>query len=70
MSTNNTDPEAAALAAAAAAEAFHKFTVELWTLYSIGVAITFLRTYARTKGAGLRNLKADDYLVWIGIVRS
>lgn len=70
MSTNNTDPDAAAQAAAAAIEAFHKFTVELWTLYSIGVAITFLRTYARTKGQGLRNLKADDYLVWIGIVRS
>ena len=71
MSTNSTsDPAAQAAAAAAAIEAFHKFTIELFTLYSIGVAFTFLRTYARMKGAGFRNLRADDYLVWIAIVRT
>lgn len=54
---------------AAIAKAIYDFTVELWTLYSIGVAITILRTYARAKVVGLRNLQADDYLVWVAVVR-
>lgn len=56
-------------AQAAIAKAIYDFTVELWTLYSIGVAITILRTYARAKVVGLRNLQADDYLVWVAVVR-
>lgn len=55
-------------AQAAAAAAFHRFTVELWTLYGIGVFATFLRTYARIRAVGARNLRADDYLVWVGVV--
>lgn len=54
---------------AAIAKAIYDFTVELWTLYSIGVAITILRTYARAKVVGLRHLQADDYLVWVAVVR-
>ena len=53
----------------AAQAAFHKSTIESWTLYSIGVAATILRTYARGSAVGLRNLRADDYLIWVGIVR-
>jgi hypothetical protein len=53
----------------AASEAAYKTTVELWTLYSIGVAMTILRTYARVRAVGLRNLRPDDYLVWVAIVR-
>ncbi|KAI6280630.1 hypothetical protein MCOR27_004553, partial [Pyricularia oryzae] len=49
---NATDPAAAAAqaaAAAAAAEGFHRFTIELWTLFTIGALTTILRTYARIK---------------------
>ena len=42
--------------------------VELWTLYALAVAFTFLRTYARISAVGYRQLQADDYLVWIAIV--
>ncbi|RAQ58108.1 hypothetical protein COH20_007687 [Aspergillus flavus] len=52
----------------AAQAAFHKSAIESWTLYSIGVAATILRTYARGNAVGLRNLRADDYLVWVGIL--
>ncbi|KAB8259282.1 hypothetical protein BDV32DRAFT_139004 [Aspergillus pseudonomiae] len=52
----------------AAQAAFHKSTIESWTLYSIGVAATILRTYARGSAVGLRNLRADDYLIWVGII--
>jgi hypothetical protein len=58
--------EAAAQQAAQAA--FHKFTIESWTLYSIGVSMTLLRTYARVRAVGFRNLRPADYLVWVGIV--
>ncbi|KAJ5385004.1 hypothetical protein N7517_002915 [Penicillium concentricum] len=51
-----------------AASDAHKATVELWTLYSIGVAVTILRTYARSRTGGLRNLRLDDYLVWVAII--
>jgi hypothetical protein len=43
-------------------------TVELWTLYAIGVSITFLRTYARISAVGIRELHVDDYLIWLAIV--
>lgn len=54
---------------AAIAKAIYDATVELWTLYSIGVAITILRTYARVKVVGWRHLQADDYLAWVAVVR-
>lgn len=57
-------------AASDAAQAAYKAMVELWTLYSFGVAVTLLRTYARVRAVGFRNLKADDYLVWVAIVRT
>ncbi|QBZ63072.1 hypothetical protein PoMZ_11965, partial [Pyricularia oryzae] len=68
---NATDPAAAAAqaaAAAAAAEGFHRFTIELWTLFTIGALTTILRTYARIKANGFANLRADDYLVWVGLI--
>lgn len=52
----------------AAADAAYKSTVELWTLYSIGVAVTILRTYARSRAGGWRNLRLDDYVIWVAIV--
>lgn len=54
----------------AAKAAIHKATVETWTLYSIGVTVTLLRTYARVRAVGFRHLQAEDVLVWIGIVRA
>lgn len=44
-------------------------TVELWTLYGIGVSFTILRTYARVIAVGIRNLHTDDYLIWLAVVR-
>ena len=52
----------------AASDAAYKTAVELWTLYSIGVAITLLRTYARWRAVGWKNLRLDDLLIWVGIV--
>jgi hypothetical protein len=64
MSTSN------AAAQAAAQAAFHQFAIESWTLYAIGLSATVLRTYGRLRGGGVRNLRASDYLVWIGVVRA
>lgn len=61
------DSEAAAAAAIAAA--VREFNTELWTLYAFGVAITVLRTYARVKAVGFKNLQADDFIIWLAIVR-
>ena len=55
-------------AAAAAQEAFRQLTIEIWTLYAVAVSATFLRTYARIRAVGVKGLRADDYLVWVGIV--
>jgi hypothetical protein len=44
-------------------------TVELWTLYALGVSLTILRTYARVVAVGIPNLCVDDYLIWLAIVR-
>ena len=44
-------------------------TVETWTLYALGVSITVLRTYARVSTVGYRGLHADDFLIWLAIVR-
>ncbi|KLJ06465.1 hypothetical protein EMPG_10141 [Blastomyces silverae] len=60
------DSEAAAAAAIAAA--VREFNVELWTQYGFGVLITVLRTYARVKAVGFRDLRADDYLIWFAIL--
>ncbi|ELR07746.1 hypothetical protein VC83_02962 [Pseudogymnoascus destructans] len=58
------DPQAAA----AIAEDLRDFNTELWTLYAFGVAITSLRTFARVKAVGFRDLGADDFIVWIAIL--
>ncbi|KAI0857448.1 hypothetical protein F4860DRAFT_517902 [Xylaria cubensis] len=65
MSANNSPDPIAAAAAAAAARAFN---IQLFTLYSIGVLVTVLRTYARIKAVGIRNLHGDDILIWIAIL--
>jgi hypothetical protein len=44
-------------------------TVELWTLYALGVSLTVFRTYARIVAVGVRDLCIDDYLIWLAIVR-
>lgn len=59
---------AAAAAAAAAQAAARASAIEMWTLYAIGVIITVLRTYARVKAVGFKNLRADDYLAWAAAV--
>lgn len=43
---------------------------ELWTLYAFGVSFTILRTYARIKAVGFRDLDWDDYLIWVAMVDS
>ncbi|KAJ5212602.1 uncharacterized protein N7498_004248 [Penicillium cinerascens] len=52
----------------AASDAAYRVAVELWTLYSIGVTATLLRTYARVITVGWRNLRLDDLLIWIAII--
>ncbi|KAL1875310.1 hypothetical protein VTK73DRAFT_10147 [Phialemonium thermophilum] len=59
------DPAAAAAQAAAAA-AFKEFSIEAWTLLSIGLLVTILRTYTRVRAVGFKGLQADDLLAWIG----
>lgn len=59
-------PDPAAQAAAAAA--FHQFTVEAWTLLGVGIAVTILRTVSRIRYAGCRGLGGDDYLAWLAVV--
>lgn len=59
-------PDPAAMAAAAAA--FHQFTVEAFTLLGVGIAITILRTVARVRFAGWRGLSGDDYLAWVAVL--
>jgi hypothetical protein len=44
-------------------------TVELFTLYALGVSFTILRTYARIVAVGVRDLRVDDYLIWLAMVR-
>jgi hypothetical protein len=43
---------------------------EIWTLFAVAVCATVLRMYSRLSVVGFRNLRADDLLVWVGIVRS
>ena len=63
MSSNSASEHAAQVA-------LHKYTVELWLLYAIGVSLTILRTYTRANAGGIGNLRAEDFLVWVGIVRT
>lgn len=64
MSTPPPDPAALA----AAQKALKEFSIEAWTLLGIGIMVTLLRTYARVKFVGFKNLQPDDYLVWVGVV--
>ena len=57
-----------AAAAAASAAANSAFNIELWTLYALGVLVTALRTYARFKAVSVKDMHADDILVWVAIV--
>ena len=43
-------------------------TVEIWTLFAVAVAATLLRMYSRISVVGFRGLRADDFLVWVGVV--
>lgn len=49
-------------------EAFHKFTVEAWSLLSAALAITAIRIAFRVSAIGARHLCWDDYLVCVGAV--
>lgn len=44
--------------------------IELWTLYAFGVSFTLLRTIARVKAVGFRDLDWDDYLIWVAMVHT
>lgn len=65
---SETSLEAQAAKAAAIAAATRAFNMELWTLYSFGVLVTVLRTYSRINTVGFKNLRADDYIVWLAII--
>ncbi|KAK7457394.1 hypothetical protein Landi51_01527 [Colletotrichum acutatum] len=67
-STAAMDPAAAEAAAAAAQAAMQSFTIEAWTLLTVGILFTMLRTYARVRSVGFKGLQADDYLVWVGAI--
>ncbi|TVY93242.1 hypothetical protein LAWI1_G002373 [Lachnellula willkommii] len=62
------DPAAQAAMAAAIAKEVYAFNAELWTLYTFGVLVTILRTYARLKFVGIRDLRADDFIIWVAIL--
>lgn len=59
LESRTTSPEAA----------FHKFTVEAWSLLSAALAITGIRIAFRVSAIGARHLCWDDYLVCVGAVR-
>ncbi|KAB8075252.1 hypothetical protein BDV29DRAFT_172331 [Aspergillus leporis] len=68
MSTSFTVGLAARDAAEEAAKAaFRESAIESWTLYAVGLLATVLRTYSRWSAVGFRHLRADDYLIWVGI---
>ncbi|KAI6785006.1 uncharacterized protein J7T54_008100 [Emericellopsis cladophorae] len=68
MFSADSSQAAEAAAAAAAAAAFRSLTIEIWTLYAVAVASTFLRTYARVRAVGWKGMGWDDYLVWVGVI--
>ncbi|OAQ64487.1 hypothetical protein VFPPC_16220 [Pochonia chlamydosporia 170] len=53
---------------AAAEAAFKQFALESWVLTSVAILICALRTYARVRVVGMKNLCVDDYMVWVGVV--
>lgn len=55
-------------AQAAAEAALHAFVVEDWTLFSICLALTLFRTYARTRNVGWSGLQGDDYFIYLALV--
>ncbi|RYO91997.1 hypothetical protein DL764_008200 [Monosporascus ibericus] len=57
-------PDPAALAAAQ--EAMKRFSIEAWTLLSIGLLVTIVRTFGRIKALGFKGLQPDDFMVWVG----
>ncbi|KAK2753841.1 hypothetical protein FQN55_000205 [Onygenales sp. PD_40] len=60
-------PEEAARQAAANA-AFQSFATEAWALLGVGLMVTIIRTYGRIASLGLKGLRADDYLAWVGAI--
>ncbi|OJJ45575.1 hypothetical protein ASPZODRAFT_17024 [Penicilliopsis zonata CBS 506.65] len=46
----------------------HRFAVETWTLYAVGVMSVVLRFIARIRRLGAQNLQADDYLMIFAVV--
>jgi hypothetical protein len=44
------------------------FSKEAFILLSIGMLVICLRTYARIRQVGVRNLEADDYLMLLVII--
>jgi len=43
---------------------------EAWVLLGLGFLVTGLRTYARVRAVGWKALQLDDYLAWMGSVRT
>lgn len=66
MLTRSMPSDPAALAAAEAA--FRESTIEIWTLFAIGLLATIVRTCARLNAVGFKGLRSDDLFVWIGVV--
>ena len=52
----------------AAVAAMQRFVVEAFTLLGIEILVTTLRTYARVKTVGFRELSLDDLLAWLAMV--
>lgn len=68
--SHQSPPDSTSTESAAAAEAaFKQFAVESWVLTSLAILICALRTYARVRAVGVKNLCFDDYMVWVGVVR-
>ena len=50
-------------------DAFIRFTKEAFSLLGVAVGMVVLRTGWRWRSVGgIRNLKADDYLMWVALV--
>lgn len=45
-----------------------EFRAEIWTLFSLGMAFTMLRVYARVRIVGFRHLEMDDYLAGLAML--
>lgn len=69
MASEAPDPDNDAAAAAAAAKAGEQFIREVWTLLGVAVLVVVLRTIGRIRKVGWKELRADDYLVWLALVR-